>query len=176
MIPEINKHRAWLILEWQVHAQLLLVALGHSKCYTCTTWDYKTGCIILNQENDTMTSSTSSLWEVCFFLSFCWPTRDHIGRSTKNFNPVMISSADGAEGWSDHRFRAPLVYTAHCYIFINTEPTTNFMGGIINPRPWHGRCRAGYSNTGGPPLPKKGRLVKKEPITSIGKLIKFSRL
>ena len=28
-------------------------------------------------------------------------------------------------------------------------------GGLINPRPWRGRCRAGYSNTGGPPLPRK---------------------
>ena len=28
-------------------------------------------------------------------------------------------------------------------------------GGLINPRPWRGRCRAGYSNTGGPPLPGK---------------------
>ena len=28
-------------------------------------------------------------------------------------------------------------------------------GGLINPRPWHGRCRAGYLNTGGPPLPRK---------------------
>ena len=26
-------------------------------------------------------------------------------------------------------------------------------GGLINPRPWRERCRAGYSNTGGPPLP-----------------------
>ena len=34
------------------------------------------------------------------------------------------------------------------------------MGGLINPRPWHGRCRAGYSNTGGPRLPRV-RLVKK---------------
>ena len=28
-------------------------------------------------------------------------------------------------------------------------------GGLTNPRPWRGRCRAGYSNTGGPPLPQK---------------------
>ena len=28
-------------------------------------------------------------------------------------------------------------------------------GGLINPRSWRGRCRAGYSNTGGPPLPRK---------------------
>ena len=28
-------------------------------------------------------------------------------------------------------------------------------GGLTNPRPWRGRCRAGYSNTGGPPLPRK---------------------
>ena len=29
------------------------------------------------------------------------------------------------------------------------------MGGLTNPRPWRGRCRAGFSNTGGPPLPRK---------------------
>ena len=29
------------------------------------------------------------------------------------------------------------------------------MGGLTNPRPWRGRCRAGYSNTGGPPLPRQ---------------------
>ena len=29
------------------------------------------------------------------------------------------------------------------------------MGGLKNPRPWRGRCRTGYSNTGGPPLPRK---------------------
>ena len=28
-------------------------------------------------------------------------------------------------------------------------------GSLTNPRPWRGRCRAGYSNTGGPPLPRK---------------------
>ena len=37
-------------------------------------------------------------------------------------------------------------------------------GGLTNPRPWHGRCRAGYSHTGGPLLPrtrKKALLFKK---------------
>ena len=29
------------------------------------------------------------------------------------------------------------------------------MDGLTNPRPRRGRCRAGYSNTGGPPLPQK---------------------
>ena len=28
-------------------------------------------------------------------------------------------------------------------------------GGLTNLHPWCGRCRAGYSNTGGPPLPRK---------------------
>ena len=31
--------------------------------------------------------------ELSFFLSSCWSTRDHIGRSTRNSNPVMTSSA-----------------------------------------------------------------------------------
>ena len=42
-----------------------------------------------------------------FFLSTCWFTRDHIGRSTRNSSPVITSCTDGAKGCSDHRFRAP---------------------------------------------------------------------
>ena len=38
--------------------------------------------------------------------------RDHIGRFTGNSNPVITSSAGGAMGCSDHRFRAPPAYTA----------------------------------------------------------------
>ena len=34
-------------------------------------------------------------------------------------------------------------------------------GGLTNPRPWRGRCRAGYSNTGGPPLPRKRAPLQK---------------
>ena len=30
-----------------------------------------------------------------------------------------------------------------------------YTGGLTNPRPWRGRCQTGYSNTGGPPLPRK---------------------
>ena len=37
-------------------------------------------------------------------------------------------------------------------------------GGLTNPRPWHGRCRAGYSNTGGPPLPRKRAPSQKNPL------------
>ena len=40
---------------------------------------------------------------VAFFVSSCLSTGDHIGRSTRNSNPVMTSSADGAMGCSDHR-------------------------------------------------------------------------
>ena len=39
-------------------------------------------------------------------------------------------------------------------------------GGLTNPRPWRGICRAGYSNTGGPPLPRK-----RVPLTKKGLLI-----
>ena len=46
------------------------------------------------------------------FVSSCWPTRGHAGRSTEDSNPVMTLSAGGAKGWSDHRFRAPKAYTA----------------------------------------------------------------
>ena len=34
-------------------------------------------------------------------------------------------------------------------------------GGLTNPRPWRGRCRAGFSNTDGPPLPQKRAPYKK---------------
>ena len=33
--------------------------------------------------------------------------------------------------------------------------------GLTNPRPWRGRCRANYSNTGGPPLPQKRAPLQK---------------
>ena len=36
-------------------------------------------------------------------------------------------------------------------------------GGLTNPRPWRGRCRAGYSNVGGPPLPRKRAPLQKRP-------------
>ena len=38
------------------------------------------------------------------------------------------------------------------------------MGGLTNPRPWRGRCRAGYSNTGEPPLPRKRAPLQKNLI------------
>ena len=45
-------------------------------------------------------------------FSSCWTARGHMGRSTKNSNPVMTSSAGDAKGYLDHRFRAPPAYTA----------------------------------------------------------------
>ena len=44
-----------------------------------------------------------------------------------------------------------------CYAFSipQYKKPVLFTGGLINPRPWRGRCRAGFSNTGGPPLPQK---------------------
>ena len=38
---------------------------------------------------------------VSVLLSFFRSTRDHIGRSTRNFNPVMTSSAGGAKGGAE---------------------------------------------------------------------------
>ena len=35
-------------------------------------------------------------------------------------------------------------------------------GGLTNPRPWRGRYRAGCSNTGGPPLPRKRAPLQKK--------------
>ena len=40
-------------------------------------------------------------------------------------------------------------------------------GGLTNPRPWRGRCRAGYFNTGGPPLPRKRAPLQKKPLNDI---------
>ena len=34
-------------------------------------------------------------------------------------------------------------------------------GGLTNPRPWRGKCRARFSNTGGPPLPRKRAPLQK---------------
>ena len=39
--------------------------------------------------------------------------RGQIGRSTRNSNPAMTSSAGGAKGCSDHRFDAPPAYTVY---------------------------------------------------------------
>ena len=42
------------------------------------------------------------------------------------------------------------------------EGVVGHTGGLTNPRPWRGRCRAGYSNTGGPPLPRKRAPLQKK--------------
>ena len=44
-------------------------------------------------------------------------------------------------------------------------------GGLTKPRPWRRRCRVGYSNTGGPPLPQKRAPLQKKaqlPALSVG--------
>ena len=46
-------------------------------------------------------------------------------------------------------------------------------GGLTNPCPWCGRCRAGYSNTGGPPLPRKRAPFQKKFLFSVRKTIFF---
>ena len=38
-----------------------------------------------------------------------------------------------------------------------------YTGGLTNSRPWRGRCRASFSNTGGPPLPRKRAPLQKKP-------------
>ena len=65
----------------------------------------------------TVTVTTTTMVHNCssirpFFLLSCWSTRDYIGRSTRNSNPVMTSSAGGAKDWPDHRFHAPPAYIA----------------------------------------------------------------
>ena len=42
-----------------------------------------------------------------------------------------------------------------------TEGEVWHIGGLMNPSPWHGRCRADYSNTCGPPLPQKRAPLQK---------------
>ena len=48
----------------------------------------------------------------------------------RDFQPSLTSSAGGAKGCSDHRFRAPPAYTANCQLCINTEPTAS-IGRVI---------------------------------------------
>ena len=63
---------------------------------------------------------------VCLFVSSCWPTRDHIGRSTRNSNQVMtfpqvvprVVQTTGS------------VYP-NCPLCINTEPTITSIGRPI---------------------------------------------
>ena len=48
--------------------------------------------------------------------------------------------------------------------------------GLTNPLPRSGRCQAGFSNTGGPPLPRKMGTFKKRVVvtTKHPKVINFS--
>ena len=52
-------------------------------------------------------------------------------------------------------------------------------GGLTNPRPWRGGCRAGYSNTGGPPLPRKrapsSKMYKQCKVSGLNLNLFFSR-
>ena len=48
----------------------------------------------------------------------------------RNFKPSLTSSAGGAKGCSDHRFRAPQPTLPDCWLCINTEPTTS-IGRLI---------------------------------------------
>ena len=70
----------------------------------------------------TIRVATNSVHLRIFFVSSCWPTRDWIGRSTGNYNPVTTSSAGGAKGCSDHRFceRTP---SLHCHSSANSAST-----------------------------------------------------
>ena len=59
--------------------------------------------------------------------------------------------------------------TSYCHQMSNcglcilpTRFASVITGGLTNPRPWRGRCRAGYSNTGGPPLPRKRAPLQKK--------------
>ena len=50
------------------------------------------------------------------------------------------------------------------------------MGGLTNPRPWRGRCRAGYSNTGGPPLPQKRAPLTKKWVCMVDVKLRIVRI
>ena len=121
------------------------------------------------------------------FVLSCWPTRDHIGRPASNSNSVMTSFTGSAKGCSNHRFRAPPPYTAQLvtlhqhransqystanqvYYFLGVSSSTQT---TLEQCPiqeltelkvgWRGRCRAGFSNTGGPPLPRKRAPLQKK--------------
>ena len=51
--------------------------------------------------------------------------------------------------------------------------TWGHTGGLINPRPWRGRCQAGCSNTGGPPLPRKKEPCQKSEFKNIKYIMKI---
>ena len=42
------------------------------------------------------------------------------------------------------------------------EGDVGHTGGLTNPRPWRGRCRAGFFNTSGPPLPRERAPLQKK--------------
>ena len=48
----------------------------------------------------------------------------------RDFQPSLTSSAGGAKGCSDYRFRAPQPILPNCQLCINTEPTTS-IGRLI---------------------------------------------
>ena len=48
----------------------------------------------------------------CFFVSSCLYTMGHIGKCIGLFKPRLTSSAGGAKGCIDHRFRGPPVHIA----------------------------------------------------------------
>ena len=50
------------------------------------------------------------------------------------------------------------------------------MGGLINPRPWRGQYRAGFSNTGGSPKPRKRAPCPKNPPASISDYVSLEHL
>ena len=48
------------------------------------------------------------------------------------------------------------------------------MGDLINPRPWRGQYRAGFSNTGGSPKPRKRAPCQKREFNIIEYLLCLS--
>ena len=70
-------------------------------------------------------TNKKSLKCLSIFSSY-WPTRDWLRRSTRNSNPVMILYTGGAKGCLDHRFRAPLTYTAQLLTLRQHRPSNQY--------------------------------------------------
>ena len=79
-----------------------------------------------HSENPNVGKRQNHIARLLMFFQPCWPTRDHIGKPTRNSNPVMTSSADDAEGLSDHRFHAPPAYTSQLLTLHQHRPNNQY--------------------------------------------------
>ena len=67
-----------------------------------------------------------------FFFSILLNHKGSHREIYRDFQPSLTSSAGGAKGWSDHRFRAPPAYTASQLLTLHQHrANTQFIGRLI---------------------------------------------